>query len=69
MAEKPTDRRWFVRKLLEGEPVQTIRSTAKPTGLRGSSGKEGWAADALRRPDKIHRLNPRTVEYVIQLRQ
>jgi len=80
MLEKPRDelklRHWCVRKLLEGEDVETIRLTAKVSRRTlyywlerfQRNGGEGLT-DASRRPHKIRRLEPNVVEKVIQLRQ
>ena len=80
MLEKRRDktklRRWCVRRLLEGEDVETIRLTAKVSRRTlyywlerfQQNGGEGLL-DASRKPHTIHRLNPSAVESVIQLRQ
>ena len=80
MLEKPRDklklRHWCVRKLLEGEDVESIRLTANVSRRTlyywlerfQRNGGEGLI-DASRRPRTIHRLNPIVVERVIQLRQ
>ena len=80
MLEKPREklklRHWCVRKLLEGEDVESIRLTAKASRRTlyywlerfQQNGGEGLI-DASRRPHTIHRLNPSVVEKVIQLRQ
>jgi transposase InsO family protein len=80
MAQKPRDklklRRWCVRKLLEGEDVETIRLTAKVSRRTlyywlerfQRNGGEGLI-DKPRRLHIIHPLKPSTLEKVIQLRQ
>jgi putative transposase len=80
LLEKPRDRlklrRWCVRKLLEGEDVETIGLTAKVSRRTlyywlerfQQNGGEGLI-DKPRRPRTIRRLNPTVVEKVIQLRE
>jgi transposase len=80
LLEKPRDklklRHWCVRKLLEGQDVETIRLTANVSRRTlcywlerfQRNGGDGLA-DASRRPLTIHRPNPSVVEKVIQLRQ
>ena len=80
MLEKPRDklklRRWCVRRLLEGDDVETIRLTAKVSRRTlyywlerfQRNGGEGLR-DASRRPHTIHRLHPIVIEKVIELRQ
>jgi transposase len=80
LLEKPRDklklRHWCVRKLLEGEDMESIRLTANVSRRTlyywlerfQRNGGEGLI-DASRRPRTIHHLNPSVVERVIQLRQ
>jgi len=80
LLEKPRDklklRRWCVRKLLEGEPVESVRLTAQVSRRTlyywlerfQRNGGEGLI-DKSRKPRTIRRLNPTVVEKVIQLRE